>query len=50
MSESAALEIMHHGGGNDFDPDLLALFFENLAAIRRIAAQYPDEPGEGAET
>lgn len=49
MSEDAALEIMRHGEGKDFDPALLALFFQNLPIIRSIAARYPDEPSEFAE-
>ena len=44
MSEKAALEIMRHGEGKDFDPALLAIFFQNLPIIRSIADQYPDEP------
>ena len=48
MSEEAALEIMRHGEGKDFDPALLAIFFQNLPPIRSIAAQYPDEPREAA--
>ena len=50
MSEEAALQIMRRGEGKDFDPALLALFFENLPAIRRIAARYPDEARESAES
>ncbi len=50
MSEEAALEIMRRGEGKDFDPTLLALFFQNLPAIRAIAARYPDEPRESAES
>ena len=50
MSEEAALEIMRHGDGKDFDPLLLALFLKDLPTVRRIAAQYPDEPREGAES
>ncbi len=50
MSEKAALEIMRHGEGKDFDPELLALFFQNLPAFRGIAVRYPDEaPCQGAE-
>jgi putative two-component system response regulator len=49
MSEDAALEIMRHGESKDFDPDLLAIFFQNLPAIRSIATRYPDEPCAGAE-
>ena len=40
---------MRHGGGKDFDPALLAMFFQNLPLIRSIAAKYPDEPDENAE-
>ncbi len=50
MPENEALEIMRHGSGKDFDPALLAIFFQNLPAIRRIAAQYPDEPREERES
>ena len=39
---------MRHGDGKDFDPDLLSLFFQNLPAIRGIAAKYPDEFDDGA--
>ncbi len=49
MSEKTALEIMRHGEGKDFDPALLAIFFQNLPIIRGISAQYPDEPREGME-
>jgi putative two-component system response regulator len=49
MSERSALEIMRHGRGKDFDPVLLDLFFQNLAAIRAIAAQYPDASDDGAK-
>jgi putative two-component system response regulator len=49
MSEKAVLETIRHGEGRDFDPALLALFFENLPAIRNIEAKYPDEPCEGFE-
>src|SRR5208283_3017829 len=49
MAEKAALEIIRHGAGKDFDPDLLALFFQKLPVIRRIAAEHPDEPREGGE-
>ena len=49
MSEKSALEIMRQGEGKEFDPTLLAIFFANLPEIRTIAAQYPDEPCDGAE-
>ncbi len=49
MSERSALEIMRHGDGKDFDPVLLNLFFQNLPAIRGIAAQYPDESDDRAK-
>jgi putative two-component system response regulator len=49
MSERSALEIMRRGDGKDFDPTLLKLFFENLSAVRGIAAEYPDEPNDGAK-
>jgi putative two-component system response regulator len=49
MSEDAALEIMRHGNGKDFDPALLAVFFRNLPAIREIVARHPDEPRGGTE-
>ena len=49
LSEKAALEIMRHGDGKDFDPVLLAIFFQNLPLIRSITAKYPDEPNENAE-
>ncbi len=49
ISELESLEIMRHGAGKDFDPRLLALFFQNLPTARRIAALHPDEPRAGAE-
>jgi putative two-component system response regulator len=49
MSEKVALDIMRHGASRDFDPQLLALFFENLPAIRSISAKYPDETSESSE-
>jgi putative two-component system response regulator len=50
MPEDAALEIMRHGQGKDFDPALLAIFFQNLPVIRNIAAQHPDECDARTET
>ena len=49
MEEHAALEIMRHGEGKDFDPALLAEFFRNLPRVREIVARYPDEPREAGE-
>jgi putative two-component system response regulator len=49
MPENAALEIIRHGEGKDFDPELLTLFFENLPVIRSISAKYPDDPSESSE-
>ena len=50
MSEEAALAIMRHGEGKDFEPALLALFLRNLPTVRIITAQYPDEPRHSAES
>ena len=49
MSEEAALEIIRHGDGKDFDPALLAVFFQSLPGIRGIAARYPDESRDDTE-
>ncbi len=49
MSEEAALEIMRHGASKDFDPALLAVFFQSLPGMRKIAARHPDEPRDAAE-
>ncbi len=49
MSEEAALEIMRRGEGKDFEPAVLAIFFQSLPRIREIAARYPDEPRDATE-
>jgi putative two-component system response regulator len=49
LPEKETLKIMRHGEGNDFDPALLAIFFQILPAIRRIAACYPDEPRNASD-
>jgi putative two-component system response regulator len=49
LSEPSALEIIRHGKGKDFDPELLDVFFQNLPALREIAARHPDEPHAGVQ-
>ena len=50
IPEEAALQIMRRGEGNDFDPALLAIFWQNLPHVRGIAARYRDQPRENAES
>jgi putative two-component system response regulator len=42
MPESEALEILLRGEGKEFDPALLALFFQNLPLIRAMSVQHSD--------
>ena len=43
MPEGEALEIIRHGDGKDFDPEVLAVFLDNLPVIREIVALHPDK-------
>jgi putative two-component system response regulator len=45
-SVDEALDILRHGRGTQFDPKVVDVFFDNLAEILEVIAQYrePDEP------
>jgi putative two-component system response regulator len=42
MAEDEVLDIMHTGRGTHFDPELFDAFLAALPAIRRFAAEHPD--------
>jgi len=41
--ESEALKIMEEGAGQQFDPELMAVFFDSLDMIHSIQDRYPDQ-------
>jgi putative two-component system response regulator len=44
FAESEVLAILRGGAGVQWDPQLLAVFFQRFAECRRILAENPDEP------
>jgi len=41
-SEEQVLEALKSGGGSQFDPELIDVFFENIDVMRSIQERYPD--------
>lgn len=45
FAEEKALDVMHEGKAEHFDPQILDIFFESLPAFRRVQQQVADEVG-----